>query len=350
MRRVVEDRAPVLAVVCDVGPTAGVGHVMRCLALSEEFAARGHRIVFLADVTTVPFAEQQLAAHGFEHHRRPGDVEGILTALAHLAADVVVIDSYHLPLGLYLRAREQHRTLAMVDGDPQGRTADVVLDQNIGAELDDWDYGDTGVVLGGLDHALIRDAVLAHRPEDPRRHEADPLRVFAFFGGTDAFGAGPRVARELVATGRPFDLTVVSTRAWPDDVQAGAGQAVRVIGATDDLASYVRAADVVVSAAGTSTWELLCLGAAVGLVCVADNQALSYGRTVEAGLAAGVGTLADLATTAGPALDRLLDDGEWRAELRRRGHAAVDGRGRQRVADAVGGPAGRDDAAVPADE
>lgn len=340
----------VLAVVCDVGPSYGVGHAMRCLALAEEFAARGHDVVFVGDVHTVPFAQEQVRSRGFDHRHQPDTVDGILAALAEVGADDVVIDSYHLPLELYRRARERHVTLAMVDGDPQGRTADVVLDQNIGAEHDAWGYGDTGIVLAGLEHALMRSDILRHRPASPERVEQDPLGVFAFFGGTDAYRAGPRVTRQLVATGHPFDLTVVSPHPWPEDVLAGPGQSLHVIGPTDDLPAYVRGADLVVSAAGTSSWELLCLGAALGLVCVADNQVLSYGRTTEAGLAAGVGVLERLEETAPVVLDRLLTDASYRAGLRRRAHGTVDGRGRGRVVDAVlaagrararGGPPGQ---------
>ena len=35
------------------------------------------------------------------------------------------------------------------------------------------------------------------------------MRLFAFFGGTDAFGAAPVLTRALVATGAAFDLRVV---------------------------------------------------------------------------------------------------------------------------------------------
>ena len=38
--------------------------------------------------------------------------------------------------------------------------------------------------------------------------------------------------------------------------------------------------DLVISASGTSTWELLCLGATAGLVCVVDNQEMGYERAV----------------------------------------------------------------------
>lgn len=324
-----------LVVICDVGPSYGVGHLMRCTALAEEFATRGFEVLFVGDVTSVPFAQRQLESRGFRHRPDPGAVAATLALVEELEPAVVVVDSYHQPPELYRELRRRHRTLAMVDGRPAGQEADVVLDQNIGAEHDAWDYGSSGQVLAGLDHALMRDAIRALRPRSAERVEAEPLRVLAFFGGTDAARVAARVARELVGTGLPFTLTVVSPHPWPGDIRPVAGQEVQVIAPTDDLPALVRDADVVLAAAGTSTWELLCLGAAVGLVCVADNQEQSYDRTVAAGLALGLGHARDLESTAGPVLRRLLTEPDLRARLRRAGFAAVDGDGRRRVVDAV---------------
>ncbi len=91
-----------------------------------------------------------------------------------------------------------------------------------------------------------------------------------------------------------------------------------------------------ISASGTSTWELLCLGATAGLVCVVDNQVMGYERTVATGAAVGVGVLSDLkADPSGAAavLGPLLQDPAERARLAAAGWKLVDGQGRVRVAD-----------------
>jgi len=115
-------------------------------------------------------------------------------------------------------------------------------------------------------------------------------------------------------------------------------QRVDVIGPTDQLAVAVRAADLTISASGTSTWELLCLGATAGLVCVVDNQVMGYERAIATGTAAGVGVLSDLKedpSAAAAVLKRLLTDPAERARLASAGWKLVDGNGRVRVADAL---------------
>ena len=124
----------------------------------------------------------------------------------------------------------------------------------------------------------------------------------------------------------------------------------------DDLPALVVESDLVVSASGSSVWELLCLGAAAATVCVTDNQEAGYREVVRRGLVAGLGSLADLTGSdaarrhAVTTLAALLTDPDARHDLAARGLGEVDGRGRERVADALGlqiaGRSGHDDAAA----
>ena len=162
----------------------------------------------------------------------------------------------------------------------------------------------------------------------------------AVFGGTDAYGAAPVVACALARTGLPFVATVVTRSDLLDEVSAiplASGQSIDAITPTDRLPELVVGADLVVSAAGSSTWELLALGAATALVRVADNQTVSYQRLVSGRLAAGLGSLAELrgegAVAAHDTLRGLLRDPSQRAALASAAWARVDGRGRARVAD-----------------
>jgi spore coat polysaccharide biosynthesis predicted glycosyltransferase SpsG len=320
----------------------GIGHLMRCIALSEEFLTRGYEVVYAADAQSVPWAAAQLQRRGIVAVSPPSTVVEHEDLLREHEPDVVVIDSYVLGPEVYAAVRAAgYPALAIVDGDIAGREADVYLDQNIGAEDDDWGRPEGSLRLAGLRYALMRDDILGHRPEHaPARHRVGPPEVFAFFGGTDAFGVAPRVATALAATGRPFRASVVC--ATPEAAEAvrrvelAQGQLIEPIEPTNRLAELVVGADLVLSAAGTSSWELLCLGAATALLCVAENQEASYRRVVDLGCAGGLGTAVELAqdlTSAADVIDRLLTDGSLRGELARCGWSLVDGRGRIRVVD-----------------
>ncbi|MCA2214448.1 spore coat protein [Jidongwangia harbinensis] len=324
---------------------------MRCVALAEELTARGVDVHFLSDLGGLPWAEQQLRARGLPWHPAPADTAGLLAAADRLALDAVILDSYTLPAGQSgaLRASGR-RVLAVVDGDLLGQQADLYVDQNLDSDLADPALPAGAVRLAGLDYALLRSVVRRLRPPAPRvAGSGRTPRVVCFFGGTDAYRAAPVLAGLLVRTGAAFEAVVVAAddelRAELLALRPGPEQRIDVIAPTDDLPKLLADADLAVSASGTSTWELLCLGLPAALVWVVENQILGYGRTIERGLAAGVGHLPSLrepdsaeAQAAVAVLRDLLTDAPRRAALSARAWAAVDGRGVERVADSLTAP------------
>jgi spore coat polysaccharide biosynthesis predicted glycosyltransferase SpsG len=343
-----------------------VGHLVRCVALAEELTRRGVAVRFLSNLGDLPWARQQLTGRGLAFEPAPGTATGLVDAADRLGLDAVVLDSYELEPAYGTALRASGRTvLAIVDGDLRGQQADVYVDQNLDAELTRVRLPAGAVRLAGIEYALLRDAVRRLRPTRPRVPDAGRTpRVVCFFGGTDAYRAAPVLGRLLIGTGVAFDATVIaadaSLRADLLALAPGTGQRLDVIAPTDELPALLADADLAISASGTSTWELLCLGVPAALVWVVDNQIAGYGRTVGRGLAAGLGKLADLAAApdfpagphsptgpdfptgphspTGPApatevLRGLLTDPVARAELARHAWGAVDGRGVERVAD-----------------
>ncbi|GAA4596574.1 spore coat polysaccharide biosynthesis predicted glycosyltransferase SpsG [Actinoplanes octamycinicus] len=325
-----------IGIRCDAGPRTGVGHLVRCVALAEELTARGVDVHFLADLGGVAWAEAQLDQRGLPWHPAPYDEVGLVAATRRLGLGALVVDSYTLPPQHTAAVRAAGvPVLAIVDGATRGQSADIYVDQNLDTAL-----AADGRLLTGLDYALLRSAVRQLRPvAAPVHGSVRTPKVVAFFGGTDAYRAAPPVARLLADTGVPFDATVVaaddSLRAELEAVPAGPGQRFEIIAPTDHLPKLLAGADLVVSASGTSTWELLCLGRAAALVWVVDNQILGYDRTVARGYAAGLGRLGAFDVTAVDVLRTLLTDPAARTALAVAGWAAVDGRGVERVAGAL---------------
>ncbi|WP_030440629.1 PseG/SpsG family protein [Actinoplanes subtropicus] len=327
----------IVGIRCDAGARTGVGHLVRCVALAEELVARGAGVRFLSDLGGVAWAEAQLSQRGLPGHPPPFDPVGLVAAVERLEIDALVIDSYTLPPAHSVAVRKTgRRVLAIVDGDFRGQTADIYVDQNLDARIDVED----AIGLAGLDYALLRSSVRSLRPVTPPVHRPGRTpKVVAFFGGTDAYRAAPQVAALLTRTGVGFDATVIAANeelnAELSAIPAGPGQRFEIISPTDDLPKLLAGADLAVSASGTSTWELLCLGLPAALVWVVDNQILGYDRTIARGYAAGLGQLGHLGDDAVSTLRALLTDASWRTELAAKAWAAVDGRGVERVASAL---------------
>lgn len=329
---------------CDAGLGTGVGHLVRCVALAEELRRRHSEVHFLSDLGGLAWAERQLATREFPRHPAPATAGDLVDAVRGLSLDALITDSYHLPSehGQAVRAAGRP-VVALVDGELRGQRADLYVDQNLDAETIPVRLPVGAVRLAGLRYALLRDAVRRLRPLQPRRHEAGPARVVAFFGGTDAYRAAPVLTRLIIATGVAVSAVVVAAddemHAALSRLRPAPGQEVTAIAPTDDLPALLAEADLAVSASGTSTWELLCLGLPTALVWVVDNQLLGYRRTVARDLAAGLGKLGDLtddpvqARHATEVLRGLLTDPAARTRLAHRAWAAVDGKGAERVVD-----------------
>ena len=341
---------------CDAGTQIGVGHLIRCVALAEELVSRGVDVVFLGDLGGMAWALRQLSSRGLPLLPAPAEPEALLDLVRRRHLRAVVLDGYSLPAhsGAALRAGGL-RVLAVVDGSfGLDQEADLYLDQNPGAadRLQTFPRAaspDGGAqALAGLRFALLRDLVRERRPPSappPRRQPAVPS-VLAVFGGTDPHGAAAQVVPLLLATGRPLTVTVVAgrpeTAATLSGLPTAESQRITVSPPLDDLPAAARVADLVVTAAGSSVWELLCLGTPTAVVCVTDNQEVGYRHVIAQRLAAPVGVLGELRAldpgarrAAVRVLDGLLSDPSARAELAARGWAQVDGRGRERVSDAL---------------
>jgi spore coat polysaccharide biosynthesis predicted glycosyltransferase SpsG/ribosomal protein S18 acetylase RimI-like enzyme len=306
----------------DAGPSIGVGHLSRCVALAEAAVARGWPVVLAGEVEGGGWLVDRLST--LDVPVVPAD--SLATRAKELGADVVLVD--HYGLGELPEVRAVSRLVSMEDGHFGRRAADVVVDANLFTAARPADG--SPVVLAGPDFAPMRRDVVAARAARTAR-AGGPLRVVVVMGGGATGEAVSAALTALRDTGVPLAVRALSTAAV--QVPAGPGQRFTVEPPTPRLPELLAEADLVVSAAGVTLLELCCVGVPAALVQLADNQAAGYRAALDQGLAAGLGTVADL-PSAPPRLRDLLTDADARARLAGAASAAVDGRGVDRILDA----------------
>ncbi|MFC4854664.1 GNAT family N-acetyltransferase [Actinophytocola glycyrrhizae] len=282
----------------DAAPATGVGHLSRCVALATAARSRGWEVALCGSFT----AGQWLI--------------GSLPVLPALEpADAVLVDHYGIGSFGF-----DGLVVSMEDGTFGRRRADVVVDANL-YEVPRPDDG-SPVVLRGPAYAPLRAEIRAARAA--RRGGSVPPKVVVVMGG----GAAPSsVAAALTAlrdTGVPAEVVAISAVPVPG---------FDVTPPTPSVPSLFASADLVVSAAGVTLMELCCIGVPTALVRIADNQAAGYEAAVGRGLAAGLGT--DPRSHV-PELRALLRDANARKALGDKAKKTVDGRGADRVLDAMG--------------
>jgi spore coat polysaccharide biosynthesis predicted glycosyltransferase SpsG/RimJ/RimL family protein N-acetyltransferase len=327
---------PGLGIVAECGPGVGNGHVGRCLALAQAWARGGGSVSLLA--------VGSLDAGWVARYRATGTEVSIVDpdeAVAHVAAGIDaeawVVDGYGLPADLptALRTGVGARVAVVDDGGRRGRyDADWVVDQNLGADAGRYDDRTDGCqLLLGTRYALLRTDVTAGRPSAPPDRTGAPRRLLTALGGSPPAGARSlfgAVARDE----RLRDLGI---------------EVVELAGAPD-VGAVLAGADLALTAAGSTVWELCAWGVPSVAVVIADNQRVVARRAGAAGLVVDAGDLEQV----GPedlvaAIVALAADGSRRQALAGRAWAAIDGLGARRTATALRGsllrvrPAGPDD-------
>ena len=329
---------------CDGGGSLGVGHVIRSLALAEAAVAAGHEVV-VAGRFEGSFLQRQLGGAPVEVVARatsdPGaDPAGPLLALIqHLRPDVLHVDAYELAGSLAGGPAKGsgvmgHLVLSnMEDGTFGRRPADVVVDPTFGAERSPRPDDGSTWLLRGSRYTPVRQRVVKARS---RRQAADAARtVLVVMGGTDPVGLAPGAVALLARTGLALEVTVIAAGQNAQRARAaaeGSALLLTVLAPVNALAELMSVSDLVITAAGTTIWELCCLGVPAAVVWAVDNQREGYGRVVSAGAAIGLG---------GPGLGgderavglliRALTDSRMRDAMVLAGRRIVDGLGAWRV-------------------
>jgi UDP-2,4-diacetamido-2,4,6-trideoxy-beta-L-altropyranose hydrolase len=331
-------------VLCDAAASTGLGHFVRCTSLAAVLSARGAEVSLVLPEDSVPHAVERARDAGRQVHQGPW-LEAVAAAARRTGSGqdgpVVIVDSYRVSgpwlTDLHRRLSAAGGLLAVID-DLADRSfqADLVLNQNVGAET----LGYPGVdrVLAGPQHALLRPEFARHR-EQAMRALAElpdrPRRVLVLFGGTDATGMAMTGATAAAAAFPGAHVRVVAPASAGGAAPEPGGPITR-LEHVEQIHVEMLAADLVLSAGGTTLWELCCLARPMAVVAVADNQQPTYDEMVRraAILPAGRTPVRD-AGTLGERLRRLVaPPGTLRSVA---GNAArlTDGRGAERVATAL---------------
>lgn len=334
------DEKPLSVVVrCDGGHDAGLGHVVRCLAIAATlrdrfsaavtFALRGDAAAF-ALIRTQAFAVRSIAG--------VAPATELAAALDTTSPDIVLLDIPTPFDSAEIDAvRKKGCRLAILDDASDRRLhADIGFFPPTGATLD-W-RGAVGKHLSGFEWIPLRPQFAP----PPARRLGEPPMVLVTAGGSDPAGIGRRwirtVARVLPSSWRV--VLVLGAAATEDpsrqDLLRPLGDRVTVRHAVADMAYLMSQADLALASFGMTAYELAAVGVPMLLLCLSDDH-LRSAKELEAAGAARILGLASEATD--DALDQaLIDlcaDRRARDRMSRLARQLVDGHGARRIAEQI---------------
>jgi UDP-2,4-diacetamido-2,4,6-trideoxy-beta-L-altropyranose hydrolase len=291
----------------DASIQIGTGHVMRCLTLADALAEKGAGCLFISrahegnlnemivarghPVLPLPADRGEVCQGGAPAHGHwlgtswKDDAQQTLQVLDGTVVDWLVADHYALEANWEAAVRHTCRRMMVIDDlADRSHDCDLLLDQNLGRRP--IDYADLipreCSLLVGPKYALLRPEFVALRAESLTRRRGGTLEhLLITLGGVDKDNVTGKVLDALAACyGRlPSTLqisVIMGTHApWRDQVQEQAKRMpwpTQVAVGVSDMARRMADADLIIGAAGSSSWERCCLGVPTIICVLAENQ------------------------------------------------------------------------------
>lgn len=318
---------------------------MRCLALAQGWRQAGGDVVFaMAEAT--PALEQRLAEENCRIARvsaAPGsreDLKATRTLMAAESPSWFALDGYRFDAAYREAIGEAGPKCLLVDdnGGQDCFEPDLVLNQNVHATADLYSRRarHTRLLLGPR-YALLRKE-FAEYCDYVREIPENGKKILVTMGGSDPNDLTPRILPHLgERLGKDVQVRVVvggdAGHARAVESQASAFQGrVQVLRDVRNMAELMGWADLAIAAAGTTCWEMCCLGLPAIVVEAADNQRPIARKLDTMGVAVNAGPvqLVDCAELAERAHEMLRDQ-QRRSQMSLRARRLVDGRGAGRV-------------------
>ncbi|MEM9195204.1 MAG: UDP-2,4-diacetamido-2,4,6-trideoxy-beta-L-altropyranose hydrolase, partial [Myxococcota bacterium] len=332
------DVEPALVIRADGGPSVGGGHIMRSLALAQEWRLRGGTVDYLIPPEAKGF-EERLLDEGIRVHciDPAGDENGGVTAdvARECGASWVILDGYRFSPSFHATLRECSPELGILSVDDnrdyRDYSSNIVLNTNPYASEELYKGVESKLLLGSR-FALLRSEfrLLAGRPAPV---SGPVTTVVVSMGASDPDNATTDVLAALNGTGFDGELRVILGPGYrhAEPTLPRGGTLLRSVA---DMSAEFRRADLVIGGSGSTCWELCYLGRAMVAVVLAENQR-RVGESLQPALAAEVAFASE---DIGSAIERALSAGAAE-RLATAAASLIDGMGASRVvAEMQGAP------------
>lgn len=348
-------KEPALLIRADANVAMGTGHVMRCLALAQAWQASGGRCVF-AMAQSTPAVESRLREQGIDVEHL-GALAGS-TEDARQTADIasnneavwIVVDGYQFDFRYQAAIKAFGFNLLLLDdnGHAAPYSVDLILNQNFHARPELYAQRDPSTqLLLGPRYAMLRKEFRAWRGWH-RDNVAAAKKILITMGGSDPDNATCLVIEALksITVNREKNLNLETTvlvggsnphLAEVEKLIASEKSPMRLIVDAPNVGEWMAWADIAISGAGTTVWELCFLGLPSLLLVLAPNQEEVAAAAERMNIAWSLGNLSDLNSSIttqkiiAEKISALLNSFDVRMAQSRNGQKLVDGRGAERV-------------------
>jgi spore coat polysaccharide biosynthesis predicted glycosyltransferase SpsG/RimJ/RimL family protein N-acetyltransferase len=344
----------------DASKNQGLGHLVRSMAVADAAMISGWDVEVSGNIDN-PAGLEMIRDRALTLHPKPGNATDLAALALSRQASIVHIDTY-AEQGSLREALGSVGILlsSMEDGRNGRRAADLVIDPSPGSELSFRPFDGSMRLYRGGKAVPLRRSILAMAKTGETAVEDRLRRILIIMGGTDASNLTDFMLRCWLGTGLEAECNVVAHPEALSSWDAGLLQDVVVHAAGSNVPDLFPDMDLVITASGTTIWELAHLGIPMAIVQVVENQRGNYDYATSNGMAIGLGSFVDGKLERQRVVQLLHEVGSSesvRGGLAQSARKAIDGSGGGNIvvqwsllAESLSGPAARlatiDDASI----
>ncbi|MBD5452378.1 MAG: UDP-2,4-diacetamido-2,4,6-trideoxy-beta-L-altropyranose hydrolase [Lachnospiraceae bacterium] len=345
-----------LYIRADGNTQIGMGHIMRCLSIAEAAVALGAKyepVFLVADEGCLSMIEER----GFRVMVLHTDYKNMISELPQLnklldrEQDILLVDSYQADTAYFEAVSELAFTVCLEDmGEPY--PVDLLINYNLYAPKLREKYQLNGKPLNmllGAEYMPLRSVF----QKDTEYHVKDKVTdVMITTGGSDPYFAAGAFAEaflsaecELCGGDDKNQITwhIVSGpfNAFADRLKETYGEYENVViyEGLKDLKALMKRCDVVLTATGSTVYEVSALGVPMIAFYFAENQRQGAEELAELTDIVNVGCFSDdrdrVIGKAVEALKKCVNDKKYRMLLYQQERRLIDGKGAERIASEI---------------
>jgi spore coat polysaccharide biosynthesis predicted glycosyltransferase SpsG len=261
----------------DASRIIGAGHVMRCSAIAEELINREEYVIFVGQISDLPWLTERISTLGFNEIYNTDSLY-----FSNSETDVLVLDSYEIDINdSFVDPKNWHTVVVIYDE----LTPNYSCKLRIHPGLDTSFIHDSTIpVLSGPRYVPFRSSLTDEKFVGGVKDHI--LKIAIVAGGSDSFGLVHEIAKILSKFDENFEVYLFA-KAESEIVLDSRFSYFEIGNQLDVITKNV---DLVLSTAGTSCLEFIARGLCVGLVSAVDNQTQNYNTLGKLGVAAQLGT------------------------------------------------------------
>jgi UDP-2,4-diacetamido-2,4,6-trideoxy-beta-L-altropyranose hydrolase len=335
--------AKTLIIRADASEQIGMGHLMRGIALGQAWKDMNGEVIFITacqnESMLTRLNQEQFIIHKLtKPYPDQSDWNCTRKILAKYRDSWVVLDGYHFDEKYQLQVKENGNELLVIDdmAHLKNYCADLILNQNLGAERIHYNCGPYTKMLLGSRYLLLRREFTQNK--EPRVINKIGTRVLVTLGGSDLDNFTLKVIHALQEIHLPnIEATIVVGASNPHycSLEAAAIESripIRLTHDATNMKDLMVKTDIAIASAGTTSWELLFLGTPSLLMIATANQCYSADQIGRSCAGINLGWIKDISEQNLTAtISSLLQDYELRNKLNRISRLLIDKWGRQRV-------------------